>query len=55
LARELGLEYASLCVVANWAAGCDPRDAEITMDEVLANVDSVIGRLPSILKKMLDG
>jgi 5'-methylthioinosine phosphorylase len=54
LARELGLEYASLCVVANWAAGCDPRDIEITMDEVLANVDSVIGHLPSILSNMLD-
>ena len=37
LARELGLEYASLCVVANWAAGC--TDELITMaaiEETLA-------------------
>lgn len=37
LARELELDYASLCVVANWAAGC--TDELITMamiDETLA-------------------
>lgn len=54
LARELGLSYASLCVVANWAAGCDPYNTEITMAEVLANVDSVIGHLPPILSKLLE-
>src|SRR5690606_40248020 len=30
LARELGLEYASLAIVANWAAGAGPQ-----MDEVI--------------------
>ena len=38
LARELGLDYACLAIVANWAAGCGPSRAEITLDEVLANV-----------------
>lgn len=54
LARELGLDYASLCVVANWAAGCDPQDTEITLAEVLANVDSVIGHLMPIIQGVLD-
>jgi 5'-methylthioinosine phosphorylase len=54
LARELGLSYASLCVVANWAAGCDPSDAEITLEEVLANVESVSGSLLPILGRLLE-
>lgn len=53
LARELGLSYASLCVVANWAAGCDSSDAEITLDDVLANVESVSGHLLPILGCLL--
>jgi 5'-methylthioinosine phosphorylase len=54
LARELGLRYASLCVVANWAAGCDPNNAEITMEDVLANVDSVRNHLLPIIKKLIN-
>ncbi len=39
LARELGLDYACLGIVANWAAGAGPDVAEvITLDDVLANV-----------------
>ncbi len=53
LARELGLQYASLCVVANWAAGCDPHNAEITLQEVLANVESVSDCLLPIIKSLL--
>jgi 5'-methylthioinosine phosphorylase len=53
LARELALEYASLCVVANWAAGCDTENAEITLEEVLANVDSVSGCLRPIIENLL--
>ena len=54
LAMELGLSYASLCVVANWAAGCDPADTEITLEEVLANVESVSGHLLPILEHLLE-
>ncbi|MEX0950833.1 MAG: hypothetical protein WDZ86_01000 [Gammaproteobacteria bacterium] len=32
LARELDMEYASCCVVANWAAGCS--DELITMEAI---------------------
>jgi 5'-methylthioinosine phosphorylase len=53
LARELELQYASLCVVANWAAGCDPANAEITLQEVLANVESVSDCLLPIIKSLI--
>ena len=36
LARELGLDYASLAIVANWAAGAGPDvDEVITLQDVL--------------------
>lgn len=54
LARELGLSYASLCVVANWAAGCDSQNVEITLAEVLANVESVSDCLLPIIKNLVN-
>jgi 5'-methylthioinosine phosphorylase len=53
LARELGLDYACLALVANWAAGCDPSLREITMDEVLANVAAASAGLPALLRELL--
>ncbi|MDQ3229612.1 MAG: S-methyl-5'-thioinosine phosphorylase [Pseudomonadota bacterium] len=53
LARELGLDYACLAIVANWAAGCGPGgDEEITMDEVLANVAASSEGLPALLREL---
>jgi 5'-methylthioinosine phosphorylase len=52
LARELGLDYACLALVANWAAGCGD-DAEITMAEVLANVEAASAGLPTLLEALL--
>ena len=52
LAREMGLEYACLALVANWAAGCGDA-GEITMEEVLANVAAATARLPQLLEAML--
>ena len=54
LARELGLEYACLAIVANWAAGCGDA-AEITMAEVLANVDAASAGIPPLLRELLAG
>ena len=54
LARELGLEYACLAIVANWAAGCGDA-GEITMAEVLANVDAASAGLPRLLQELLAG
>jgi 5'-methylthioinosine phosphorylase len=52
LARELGLDYACLAVVANWAAGCGDG-AEITLEEVLANVEAASEALPRLLGALL--
>ena len=54
LARELGLEYACLAIVANWAAGCGDA-AEITMAEVLANVDAASSGLPTLVGELARG
>ncbi|WP_295364468.1 S-methyl-5'-thioinosine phosphorylase, partial [Arenimonas sp.] len=48
LARELGLDYACLAIVANWAAGCSDA-GEITLGEVLANVEAASAGLPALL------
>ncbi len=54
LARELGLEYACLAIVANWAAGAGPVvDEQITLDEVLANVAAASAGLPALLRALL--
>ena len=52
LARELGLQYACLAIVANWAAGCGDA-TEITMDEVLANVDAASAGIPVLQRSLL--
>ena len=54
LARELGLDYACLGIVANWAAGAGPDpDEVITLDDVLANVRATMDGVPRILHAML--
>jgi 5'-methylthioinosine phosphorylase len=54
LARELGLEYACLAIVANWAAGAGPDSAEvITLQDVLANVASAMAGVPPLLRCLL--
>lgn len=54
LARELGLDYACLAIIANWAAGAGPDPDElITLDDVLANVDAASAALPRLLAALL--
>jgi len=53
LARELGLDYASVALVANWAAGCGGA-AEITMEEVYANLEHATAGLPMLVAALLD-
>jgi len=56
LARELGLDYACLAIVANWAAGAGPAvDEVITLDDVLANVEAASSGLPALVTTMLSG
>jgi 5'-methylthioinosine phosphorylase len=56
LARELGLEYAGLAIVANWAAGAGPDpDEVITLQDVLDNVAAASAGLPALLREILAG
>ena len=54
LARELGLDYACLAIVANWAAGAgtDP-DEVITLQDVLEHVAAASAGLPRLLAELL--
>ena len=51
LARELGIEYVSLCLVVNWAAG--KTESEITLEEIQANLEAGIGRVHALLATCL--
>ena len=54
LAREMGLEYACLAIVANWAAGAGPDpDEVITLQDVLDNVAAASSGLPALVRAML--
>ena len=54
IARELGLDYACLAIVANWAAGAGPDPGEvITLQDVLDNVAAASAGLPSLLGALL--
>lgn len=56
LAREMGLDYACLAIVANWAAGAGPDpDEVITLQDVLDNVSAASAGLPALLKSLLAG
>ena len=56
LAREMGLDYACLAIVANWAAGAGPDpDEVITLQDVLDNVAAASAGLPLVLKTLLAG
>jgi len=55
LAREFGLDYACLAIVANWAAGAGPDpDEVITLQDVLDNVAVASAGLPALLVAVLD-
>ena len=54
LAREFGLDYACLAIVANWAAGAGPDpDEQITLQDVLANVEAASAGLGPLLSSLL--
>jgi 5'-methylthioinosine phosphorylase len=56
LAREMGLDYACLAIVANWAAGAGPDpDEVITLQDVLDNVAAASAGIPALLREMLAG
>jgi 5'-methylthioinosine phosphorylase len=54
LARELGVDYACLALVANWAAGCG-GEASISLPEIYANLAAVTAKVPPIVAALLAG
>jgi 5'-methylthioinosine phosphorylase len=60
LARELGIDYACLALVANWAAGCGPSHGTgpiepISLPEIFANLDAATAQVPVIIAELLTG
>ncbi|WP_313918552.1 S-methyl-5'-thioinosine phosphorylase [Tahibacter sp.] len=52
LARELELDYACVALIANWAAGCG-NEAEISLDEIFANLRDATALVPRIVTALL--
>ena len=54
LARERGMDYACLAIVANWAAGCGPApDAPISLAEIEVHLGAATARVPEIVRAVL--
>lgn len=55
LARELGVDYACLALVANWAAGCPEQNpaSEISLPEIFAHLEAVTARVPPIVSALV--
>jgi 5'-methylthioinosine phosphorylase len=54
LARELGIDYACLALVANWAAGCG-GEVSISLPEIFANLEAATALVPPIVAALLAG
>jgi len=52
LAREAGLDYASLCVSANWAAGIGGET--VTMADIAATLDEAMGGVRKLLERYFE-
>lgn len=52
LAREVGMEYACLALVANWAAGCGGTDS-ISLPEIFANLEAATAKVAPIVSALL--
>ena len=52
LARELGLGYACLALVANFAAGCGDEE-EISIEEIFAHLAAATAQVPPLLQAIL--
>ena len=54
LARELGLEYAAIAVVANYAAGRGDSERAIALDKIQVILDEALGRVRKIIEKLCE-
>jgi len=54
LAREIGLEYAAIAVVANYAAGRGDSQRAVPLDRIEAVLDEAMGRVRRIIEKLCE-
>ena len=54
LAREIGLEYAAIAVVANYAAGRGDSQRAVRLDRIQAVLDEAMGRVRRIIEKLCE-
>ena len=52
LAREAGLPYAALCVVANWAAGRHDSAKAIQFGQIEAALHAAMGRVRNVIEQL---
>ena len=55
LAREIGLCYATVAVVANWAAGRGDSTEAVHLDTIRAVLTEAIGKVKVLLEKLVEG
>jgi len=53
LARELGISYATICPVANYAAGRGDNLHEIKYEEVISNLNLTMVRVRNIIAELV--
>ncbi len=54
LAREIGLEYAAIAVVANYAAGRGDSEQAVALDRIEAVLEEAMGRVRCIIEKLCE-
>jgi 5'-methylthioadenosine phosphorylase len=54
LAREIGLQYAAIAVVANHAAGRGDSQRAVPLDRIEAVLDEAMGRVRRIIEKLCE-
>jgi 5'-methylthioinosine phosphorylase len=54
LAREIGLEYAAIAAVANYAAGRGDSRRAVPLDRIQAVLDEAMGRVRRIIEKVCE-
>jgi 5'-methylthioadenosine phosphorylase len=54
LAREIGLEYAAMAVVANYAAGRGDSERAVPLDKIEAVLEEAMGRVRRIIEKLCE-
>jgi 5'-methylthioinosine phosphorylase len=54
LAREIGLEYAAIAVVANYAAGRGDSEHAVALDKIQVVLDEAMGRVRRVIEKLCE-